>query len=120
MAIETIAQLVRAARNGRSQNDFARELGVRQSSVSRYEGGKASPPAGIIEHCMRLVHTQEPEPVEAPTADDLADRVRAGLADPNLGQVRLALSRLIEVMINEHGQSRVSNSASHQGGGLNG
>ncbi|MHB8409000.1 MAG: helix-turn-helix domain-containing protein [Acidiferrobacterales bacterium] len=110
MVMNTIAQLVRTARNSRSQNDFARELGVRQSSVSRYESGKTSPPASVIEHCMRLVHTQKP--VEAPTADDLADRVRAGLADPNLDQVRLALSRLIEVFINEHGQSRVSDSAS--------
>ncbi|MEW6037275.1 MAG: helix-turn-helix transcriptional regulator [Pseudomonadota bacterium] len=43
MAITTVAELVRTARNGRSQKDFARELGVRQSSVSRYESLKGEP-----------------------------------------------------------------------------
>ncbi|MBL8437020.1 MAG: helix-turn-helix transcriptional regulator [Zoogloeaceae bacterium] len=51
VAIMTVADLVRAARNGRSQKEFAHELGVRQSSISRYESGKASPPVPVIEHC---------------------------------------------------------------------
>ena len=57
MSINSVGELVLAARNGRSQKDFAALLGVKQSSVSRYESGKASPPISVIEHCMRLVHT---------------------------------------------------------------
>ena len=53
VAMTTVADLGRAARNGRSQKEFAHELGVRQSSISRYESGKASPPGSVIEHCMR-------------------------------------------------------------------
>ncbi len=40
---------------------------------------------------MRLVHTAEGE--AAPSAEQLADRVRESLADQKLGQMRLALSR---------------------------
>ena len=111
MTINTVAELVRAARNDLNQKNFADVLGVKQSSVSRYESGKASPPINVIEHCMRLVHTQGI--AEAPTAEDLADRVRTGLADPGLDQVRFALSRLIDAFVTEHAQTRIASSAPH-------
>jgi len=98
MAIDTVGDLVRAARNGRNQKDFADLLGVKQSSVSRYERGKASPPISVIEHCMRLVHTQG----EAPTAEQLAERIRVELADPSLIDARSALSRLLDAFVSEH------------------
>ena len=44
MAITSVGELVRAARNGRSQKEFAAFLGVKQSSVSRYEIGKVRIP----------------------------------------------------------------------------
>ena len=102
--INSIGELIRAARNGRSQKDFAGLLGVKQSSVSRYENGKTSPPINVIEHCMRLVHTSGGD--GAPTAEQLADRVRVELADPDLGQVRSALSRLVDAFVTEHAQIR--------------
>jgi len=104
VAISSVGELIRAARNGRSQKDFAELLGVKQSSVSRYESGKASPPISVIEHCMRLVHTTGGDDV--PTAEQLADRVRVALADPDLGQVRSALSRLVDAFVSEHAQTR--------------
>lgn len=110
MAITTVAELVRTARNGRSQKDFARELGVRQSSVSRYESGRANPPVRVIEHCMRLVHSTGHEP--APTADELAVKVRTELAATDLGEVRLVLARLIDTLAREHMQARAMSQSS--------
>ncbi|MBP1151313.1 helix-turn-helix transcriptional regulator [Methylocaldum sp. RMAD-M] len=110
MAITTVAELVRTARNGRSQKDFARELGVRQSSVSRYESGRANPPVRVIEHCMRLVHSTGHEP--APTADELAAKVRTELAATDLGEVRLVLARLIDTLASEHMQARAMSRSS--------
>jgi transcriptional regulator with XRE-family HTH domain len=110
VAITTVAELVRSARNGRSQKEFAQELGVKQSSVSRYESGRANPPVKVIEHCMRLVHSTTAE--AAPTADQLAAKVRKELADSDLGEMRLALARLIDTLANEHAQSRAVSSTS--------
>jgi len=111
MTISGVGELVRAARNGRSQKDFAALLGVKQSSVSRYENGKASPPIGVIEHCMRLVHTVSSN--ESPTAEQLADRVRVALADPDFGRVRSAISHLMDAFAFEHAQTRTAG-AVHQ------
>jgi len=84
-------------------------LGVKQSSVSRYESGKASPPISVIEHCMRLVHTADND--ESPTAEQLAERIRVALADPDLVQVRSALSRLVDAFASEHAHTRTAGSA---------
>lgn len=111
MIISSVSELVRAARNGRSQKEFASLLGVKQSSVSRYESGKASPPINVIEQCMRLVHTVGLD--DAPTAEQLADRVRVALADPDMRQVRSALSRLVDAFVSEHAQTRTASPA-HQ------
>lgn len=109
MMISSVGELIRTARNGRSQKEFAQLLDVKQSSVSRYESGKASPPIYVIEHCMRLVHTAGA--YDAPTAEQLAERVRVALADPELGQVRSALSRLVDAFVSEHAQTRNSSTA---------
>lgn len=103
MPITTVAELIQAARNGRSQKEFARELGVRQSSVSRYESGKASPPVSVVEHCMRMVHSDRRESI--PTADELAIKVQTALADTSLGQFRLLISKLIDTLTNEQAQA---------------
>ncbi len=111
VSINSVGELVRTARNGRSQKEFSVLLGVKQSSVSRYESGKASPPINVIEHCMRLVHTAGSD--ESPTAEQLADRVRVALADPDLGLVRSALSRLVDAFASEHALIRTAG-ALHQ------
>ncbi len=109
VAFESVEELIRAARNGRSQKEFADLLEVDQSMVSKYERGKASPPISVINRCMRLVHTAEGE--TAPSAEQLADRVRDSLADPKLGQVRSALSRLVDAFASEHAQTHTTGAA---------
>ena len=109
VAFESVEELIRAARNGRSQKEFAELLGVDQSMVSKYERGKANPQLHVINHCMRLVHAAEGE--AAPSAEQLAERVRVTLADPDLGQVRLALSRLVDAFASENAQARSSGAA---------
>lgn len=73
---------------------------MKQSSVSRYESGKASPPIRVIEQCMQVVYAANAE--DTPTANQLAERIRAALADPDLRQARLALSRLVDAFVSEH------------------
>ena len=96
MSITTVAKLIRTARNEHSQKEFAKKLGVKQSSISRYESGKVNPSVQVIEHCMRLVHSEGTELI--PTADELAVKVKTGLAEADQGKLRLALGRLIEVL----------------------
>jgi transcriptional regulator with XRE-family HTH domain len=106
VSISSVGELVRAARKGRNQKEFAQLLGVRQSSVSRYESGKASPPISVIEHCMRLVHTDAQD--RSPSAEQLANRVRETMAGPGLEHVRSAMSRLVDVFASEHIQIRTT------------
>ena len=105
-----MSELVRVARNGRSQKEFGQELGVKQSTVSRYERGKANPPVRVIEHCMRLVHIREDE--VTPTADELAAMVRSELADSDMRDVRLALTKLIDRLVRKHAQAHAMSHSS--------
>jgi LysR family transcriptional regulator, nitrogen assimilation regulatory protein len=66
MPAMTIGEIIRTARNGRSQKAFADLLGVKQSSVSRYESGRVSPPAAVIDACMQLVHQLSDASLHAP------------------------------------------------------
>jgi len=109
MDFESVEQLIRGARNGRTQKEFADLLEIDQSLVSKYERGKANPPISVINRCMRLVNTAEGE--MAPSADQLAARVRATLAEPNMRQVRSALSRLVDAFASGHAQTRTTGSA---------
>lgn len=109
MTITSISQLIKTARNGRSQAEFAYELGVSQSTLSRYEKGEANPKAEIIERCMHLVHwnNQEPEP----TVDELADKVRKQLGRNDQASLRVALSKLIDGLVT---QKSVTADLNHQ------
>lgn len=104
MAITSIPQLIKTARNGRSQAEFARELGVEQSTLSRYEKGEANPKAQIIERCMHIVHWSNLAP--APTVDELADKVRAQLSREDQAPLRVALSKLIDGLVIEKAGAR--------------
>ncbi|TCV79205.1 helix-turn-helix domain-containing protein [Sulfurirhabdus autotrophica] len=99
MTITSIPQLIKTARNGRSQAEFARELGVEQSTLSRYEKGEANPKAPIIERCMHLVHWNNQAPV--PTVEELADKVRERLSREDQAHLRVALSKLIDGLVSE-------------------
>ena len=94
VAITSISQLIKTARDGRSQADFAQELGVSQSMLCRYEKGGANPKAEVIEHCMRLVHWGDQE--REPSIDELANKVRTQLGRADQAPLRVALSKLID------------------------
>lgn len=97
MAITSIPQLVKMARNGRSQSEFASELGVKQSTLSRYEKGEANPKTHVIEHCMHLVHWEYQD--KELSVDELADKVRTQLGREDQSHLRTALSRLIDGLL---------------------
>jgi transcriptional regulator with XRE-family HTH domain len=108
-AFESVEKLIRVARNGRSQKDFAALLKIDQSMVSKYERGKVNPSIRVINLCMQMVHTDAGE--TAPSAEQLANRVRESLADPKLGPARSAISRLVDAFASENEQARTSGAA---------
>jgi transcriptional regulator with XRE-family HTH domain len=97
--ITSVSQLIKTARDKRSQTEFARELGISQPTLCRYEQGGANPKADVIERCMRLVHWGEQESV--PSVDELADKVRAQLGREDQAPLRVALSKLIDGLVAE-------------------
>lgn len=104
MAITSISQLIKTARDGRSQAEFARDLGVTQSTLSRYEQGGANPKAEVIERCMRLVHWGNED--GSPSVDELANKVRAQLNREDQAPLRVALSKLIDGLVAEKDMAR--------------
>ena len=99
MEISSIPHLIKIARNGRNQAEFARVLGVSQSALCRYEKGKANPKTDVIEHCMRLVHWGDLRPDT--TVEELATKVRSQLARDDQAPLRKALSKIIDGLISE-------------------
>jgi len=95
----SVADLIRDARNGRTQAEFAAVLGVSQSQLSRYERGEYDPPARVINACMREAHIGNG--ASAPSVDDLAQRVRMTLASPGKAQVRSAIAGLLAIFAHE-------------------
>lgn len=104
MGITSITQLIKLARADRSQAEFARDLGITQSTLSRYEQGSANPKADVIERCMHLVHWGQDSGV--PSVDDLANKVRARLNRDDQAPLRVALSRLIDGLVAEKDMAR--------------
>jgi len=104
VALTSISQLIKTARDGRSQADFAREMGVTQSTLSRYERGQANPKTEVIERCMRLVHWGNRG--TAPSVDQLVDKVRAQLSREDQAPLRVALSNLIDGLAAEKSEAR--------------
>ena len=108
MAIDSIAALIKQARKDQSQAEFASVLGVSQSALCRYELGKSNPKAGVIEHCMRLVHLGSPQ--AEPSVEDLVDKIRRYLGRSDQAQLRTALSKLIDgfAISGSHGEPNLT------------
>lgn len=51
-------QLIRLARDRKTQAQFAHELGCDRSCLSRYESESLGAPTAVINQCLRLVATQ--------------------------------------------------------------
>lgn len=49
------AELIRFARGDRTQDEFARELGVDRTCLSRYEREHLGAPPSVITHCLALL-----------------------------------------------------------------
>ena len=60
---------------------------------------------------MRIVHGTGT--AQALTAEELADKVRTVLGKPDLGEARIALSNLIDALINERALSLGITAAKH-------
>lgn len=100
----TIRGIIRTARAARTQKDYAAELGIRQDLLSKYENGRVNPPAGIVERCMRDVHTLSQR--RTPSADMIAKRIKTDLASPELEPVRAAIVNLLDVLsVSRHRQA---------------
>lgn len=97
VTIISISDLIKKARGGRSQQEFAHELGVSQSMLCRYENGEANPKTEVIERCMRVMHIVELE--QALSADELAEKIRTRLSSEDKAPLRIALSKLIDGLV---------------------
>jgi hypothetical protein len=49
------AELIRLARGQRTKAEFARELGVDRTCMSRYESEKLGAPTHVLNHCLRAI-----------------------------------------------------------------
>jgi transcriptional regulator with XRE-family HTH domain len=95
-----VAALIRSVRKrkGQKQAQFAQFLEISQSQVCRYELGKSSPSKRVIDICMQQIHTNDE--VTAPSAEDLAQRVRTALADPDKELARSAIASVLAAITN--------------------
>lgn len=96
MPLSSVRDIIRAARDRRSQAKLAEDLEITQSTVSRYENGKANPPAAVLEYCMRLVH--DPEFDDSPSAEHIAVRVRREFGGAEQREIRILISRLLDAL----------------------
>ncbi|WP_374690321.1 multiprotein-bridging factor 1 family protein [Accumulibacter sp.] len=94
MEISSVSQLIRAARRGRSQAEFAHELGVSQSTLSRYERGSANPKVDVIDHCMRAVHWDRRH--DDSSVGELIDKLYKQVGRDDQAPLRGLLSKLID------------------------
>lgn len=90
----TVRNIIRVARGTQSQKEFCQCLQVSQGSLSRYESGESNPPARVIEHCLRLVHTSSIS--GDPLMRYMHTRLDAMEADVPDARVRAALACLLD------------------------
>ena len=92
----TVRGIIRAARGNRSQSEYAKDLGITQDRLSKYERGRTNPPAEIIERCMRDAFRQSAQ--LSPEADAVARKVERHLAGEEHSRIRQALDVLIDCL----------------------
>lgn len=51
-------ELIRRVRGEKSQEEFAKELGVNRTSISRYESEKLGAPTKVLNQCLRAIAAQ--------------------------------------------------------------
>jgi transcriptional regulator with XRE-family HTH domain len=76
-----------------SQTEVGKLVGRTQTVVSKYERGETPVPGEIVIQCMALLGLLENAP---PSADDVAELVRATLKDQGKTELRRALADLVK------------------------
>ena len=89
--LNSVSHLVCAARGEESRAAFAARLGVLQSSLSRYENGKVSPPAEVLNKCLELVSQRS----AIPSAETIAREIRHKLSGVHNEPMRSAIWTII-------------------------
>ena len=89
--LNSVSLLVIAARGEESQAAFALRLGVLQSSLSRYENGKVSPPSEVLNKCLELLSKR----TSIPSADAIAKEIKSKLDGIHNEPMRSAIWTII-------------------------
>lgn len=84
-------ELIKRVRGGRTQTEFARELKVSRSCLSRYESEQLGAPTGVLNHCLRAIAAQL-----AGGADDPRDPLQRAL------QLSRDMTRELEQVAGKH------------------
>src|SRR5579859_5097927 len=96
-SIKPTSEIVRAARHHSSQKEFAVALGIGQPQLSRYETGRQEPPADVLLSCYKILADRLSRQ-HIPTADDLAERIRAELAGIKKAAARSLVQGLLDTL----------------------
>lgn len=98
--VGSVKEIIRNARGSLTQAEFVDFLGDRygiktsQGIISKYESGKASPPAGMIDKCMQIIHGRDIE--SDVTLKALEVRMRKVLGGPAQAGARKAFAVILD------------------------
>jgi len=104
MATGSVIRLLRTA-EGKSQTDFARELGVTRSYLSQVENDRKQPSLELL----RLTSKR----LGVPLVLLLADQETDAATNQVLGELRRILSDILAARVAEHRTNRVSGAEDH-------
>lgn len=90
----SVKEIIRSARGELTQAGFAALLKTKQSLISKYESGNASPPANIIDKCMEIIHGKNIEGGISLKA--LEVRMRKVLRGPTQAEARKAFAVILD------------------------
>lgn len=101
--VGSVKEIIRNARGSLTQAEFVDFLwdryGIKTSQgiISKYESGKASPPAGIIDKCMQIIHGRDMEGDVSLKA--LEVRMRKVLCGPAQAGARKAFAIILDSLL---------------------
>ena len=96
----SVKGIVRNARASHTQIDFVvflkekYQIESSQALISKYESGKANPPAEIIDVCMKIIHSKN-IPGEV-SLNELEEKIRKVLTGPGQAQARKAFAVILD------------------------
>lgn len=96
----SVREIVHQARGELTQNEFVDLLRERhgittsQGLISKYESGKANPPAAIIDICMGIIHGDNIQ--SDVSLNELEEKVRRVLFGPAQAEARKAFAVILD------------------------